>query len=446
MMANPNIFSSLIQPVRSVEEWQAMDQDREARTSANALRRLALQQQQMQMDEATQDRNSLQRVYAGFGPDTPIGTQAAALRATGRPSLGKYAGELEKAEADKAKALADAGKAKADTAKATADVRASSMKFVVRAVMADPTPDSAMLALDAFERLTGEDTADARKQVAQLQSPEQIRMWAAASADEYLKQLQEEATVAQRETSDARSAQVQERGQNVTAATARRGQDLTNQRALDEAAAPVWDATNRVWVDRKARTVAPGTGHDGKPLPNPKPSATMPAAAQKELFEADDTVQAGNAVIRTLNDALKLNDKAYSGYAAKGRAVLRSNLPGESDAADATINLDNMMTGQALESLKLVFGGMPTEGERKILLEMQASADKTPGQRKSIIDRAIKAAEIRVKFNAKKAEALRKGTYLTEGMPDEPAEPTGLPAASDIDAEIARRRAARGGK
>ena len=140
----------------------------------------------------------------------------------------------------------------------------------------------------------------------------------------------------------------------------------------------------------------------------------MSATMQKELFEADDTVQSGRNVIGILNGALKINKDAYSGYGAKQRAVLRSNLPGQSEAADATINLDNMMTGQALESLKLVFGGMPTEGERKILLEMQASADKTPGQRKSIIERGIAAANNRVKFNASKAKSLRGGTYLTD--------------------------------
>lgn len=157
----------------------------------------------------------------------------------------------------------------------------------------------------------------------------------------------------------------------------------------------------------------------GQPTINPDGSITGPtgkpvklsATAEKELFEADDGVQAGKNIIGILNSALDINDKAYSGYGAKMRAVARSNLPGQSEAADATINLDNMMTGQALESLKMVFGGMPTEGERKILLEMQASAEKTPEQRKQIITRAIEAAKKRVIFNTNKAKALRSGTH-----------------------------------
>ena len=170
----------------------------------------------------------------------------------------------------------------------------------------------------------------------------------------------------------------------------------------------------------------------GANVVNPDGSITTPkgkpiklsATSEKELFEADDNIQAAKNVVGILEEALSMNDKAYSGYGAKMRATLRSNLPGESEAANATVNLDNMMTGQALESLKMVFGGMPTEGERKILLEMQASADKTPQQRKDIIARAIKAAKNRAVFNTNKANALRSGTYNVlnpQGQAQEPS-------------------------
>jgi hypothetical protein len=156
--------------------------------------------------------------------------------------------------------------------------------------------------------------------------------------------------------------------------------------------------------------------------------AGMSATMQKELFEADDTVQSSKNVIGLLKNAQDLNDKAYSGFGAKTRASIRGQLPGDTSSADSTIDLDNIMTGQALESLKAVFGGMPTEGERKILMDMQASADKTPTQRKAIMDRAIKAAENRQKFNEQKAKSLRDGSYTTTGPADTAAEP------SDIDA------------
>ena len=153
--------------------------------------------------------------------------------------------------------------------------------------------------------------------------------------------------------------------------------------------------------------------------------APMSAQLQKELIESDDIGLASDNVVKTIDTALALNDKAYSGYGAKERALIRSNMPGEDPAANATIDLDNLMTGQALESLKLIFGGTPTEGERQILLDIQASADKTPAQRATIMKRAREAAVRRKQYASSKAKAIREGTYLTEGIkvPEQPTQP-----------------------
>lgn len=160
----------------------------------------------------------------------------------------------------------------------------------------------------------------------------------------------------------------------------------------------------------------------------------MSVTLQKELLESDDVSNSSDAVIKTLTAAKEKSKDAYSGYFAKGRAVLASNLPGDTPGADATIDLDNMMTGQALESLKLVFGGMPTEGERKILLDMQASADKTPKQREAIMDRAIAAAKVRGEFSRAKAKSIREGSYLTDGVPAaKPPAPAGAPAVGAVE-------------
>lgn len=142
---------------------------------------------------------------------------------------------------------------------------------------------------------------------------------------------------------------------------------------------------------------------------------SMSPTAQKELFEADESAQSASSVISMLGKAKEINKSAMSGPYATMRAKGLSILPGENDAANKTIDLDNIMTGQALESLKLVFGGMPTEGERKILLDMQASTDKTPAQRETILNRAIEMANRRLAFNKSKADSLRSGSYFKEG-------------------------------
>ena len=193
-------------------------------------------------------------------------------------------------------------------------------------------------------------------------------------------------------TEGALNRAVTTRGQNITADNARLGRDVT--------------------MRGQNMTAATAEANRNKPA-----KTGLSPTAQKELFEADEIAQSSQNAIGMLKEALNLNKQAYSGIGAKQRAVIRSNLPGSTPEADATINLDNLMTGQALESLKATFGGMPTEGERKILLDIQASADKTPIQREQILNRAIQAAQKRLKFSKNKGDSLRSGTYFTEGVP-----------------------------
>jgi hypothetical protein len=162
-------------------------------------------------------------------------------------------------------------------------------------------------------------------------------------------------------------------------------------------------------------------GADGRPIRGRMPGKgqAMSATAQKELFEADDGVAAAKGALTMLAEARGLNDKAYSGVGANLRAKVVSNLGG-SDAADATVNLENIIGGQALASLKSIFGAAPTEGERKILMDLQASSDKTPKQRADIIARGEQAVQRRLEFNTKKAAALRSGTYFAGDQGAEP--------------------------
>ena len=156
----------------------------------------------------------------------------------------------------------------------------------------------------------------------------------------------------------------------------------------------------------------------------------------RELNDADEAVFQSGLVLKQLQNALDLNDKSYSGFGALQRAETvgktASMLGGKPNAeADATIALNNITTTQALDSLKLTFGSMPTEGERKILLEIQGSVDKTPAQRKDIFERAMAMAKARQGFHSRKAEAIRSGTWSKQNYnPSEPeaaATPTSAP-------------------
>lgn len=141
--------------------------------------------------------------------------------------------------------------------------------------------------------------------------------------------------------------------------------------------------------------------------------APMNSTIQKEIFETDEGIQAGQSVVNSLNTALELNKTAIDGPWADQRSYVGA-LAGNAEGK-ATQDLKNVVTSQALDSLKAVFGGMPTEGERKILLEIQGSVDQPRDIREKIYKRAQAAANRRIAINQQKANALRSGTYFGDG-------------------------------
>lgn len=151
--------------------------------------------------------------------------------------------------------------------------------------------------------------------------------------------------------------------------------------------------------------------------------APMNATSMREVFEADEGAQASKNVMDALDVALKLNDEAYSGVGAETRGYLTSLYGAEGGVA--TENLQNVITSQVLENLKATFGGMPTEGERQVLLEVQGSVGKSPAVRKAIFDRAKAAAKKRLDFNLAKAEGIRSGAYFQPGFTQAAPPPPG---------------------
>lgn len=130
----------------------------------------------------------------------------------------------------------------------------------------------------------------------------------------------------------------------------------------------------------------------------------------KEIFEADDMARASEATISLLQQAKALSGQAYDGAFADTRGWLSSQVG--SDAGIATRNLNTVLTETALSQLKAIFGGAPTEGERQILLDISGSANQPRMVRDAIIDRAIAAANARLRYNQKKAQMLRTGEYF----------------------------------
>lgn len=424
-------------------EWKTLNLAEIYGAADNArMNQLQIQNAQMQMERerrALQEADALKGAYS-VNPEGMLDekTTLSNLYRISPLKAMEFQQALTKSKQDQQKLDLEAQNARLGQAEKLYTL----MKSASGSVLANPTLDNAIMQTRTFGRLTGQNV-DA--EIANLQAmgdnPDAIKRWAAGhalNAEQLLPKADKvdngqfsidrtidpltglptevsrtqklsspDALMTDKRTREegALNRQVTIRGQDSSAATARRGQDITRSNAQ------MTDARERDKIKNPGKT-------------------QLSSSAQKELFEADEMAQASQNTIGMLSEALKLNDKAYSGFGAKERAVVRSNLPGQSDAADATVNLDNLMTGQALESLKATFGAAPTEGERKILMDMQASSDKTPKQRREIIQRAIQAADRRMKFNRSKADTLRKGTYFTDGIPAQNA-PT--PASGVID-------------
>jgi hypothetical protein len=139
--------------------------------------------------------------------------------------------------------------------------------------------------------------------------------------------------------------------------------------------------------------------------------------------ELEDKISAGSDVVRAFSRALELNQKAYEGRTAGTREALGAFVPGvrSSEAQTATADLENVVLGTALTQLKAVFGAAPTEGERKILIDVQGSINKPVRTREAIWKRAQAAAARRLSDNQKRLKDISSGAYsrrAVEGADD----------------------------
>lgn len=156
-------------------------------------------------------------------------------------------------------------------------------------------------------------------------------------------------------------------------------------------------------------------GETLEPIPGgPKAQRSLTATERKEVFDAENKVLGGTQAVDYLGQALKINEKAMGFPGAGALATAGSILPENMRPAtvDATLEYDNLVQNSALPQLKSIFGGNPTEGERKMLLEVAGSSSKPPAVRKGILERAMKAAQERITLNEGRAEGIRSGEFF----------------------------------
>ena len=133
-----------------------------------------------------------------------------------------------------------------------------------------------------------------------------------------------------------------------------------------------------------------------------------------------------NQTIAQLKKAKELSRQGiYSGYGASGRADAMGSVPflNGTEKSKRTQEYTNIIVNSALQSLKAVFGGAPTEGERAMLIKVQASADYPQEVREKILDQAIEMAQAKIASNNRQIGTL---TGQQPSYPQASAPPTGI--------------------
>lgn len=159
----------------------------------------------------------------------------------------------------------------------------------------------------------------------------------------------------------------------------------------------------------ESRTIStPGGG--SVTVSSTQPKTLSPAEVQLRS-ETEATLAGLREAQGALADATDYSKRAYAGPLASQRGAFAGVTGMNPDAAVATREFNAIMTGQALSQLRAIFGGNPTEGERKILLDMQASAQMSQAERDALLKRAQRAVDMRVKDAETKLQSIVRGDY-----------------------------------
>lgn len=241
------------------------------------------------------------------------------------------------------------------------------------------------------------DVRDQELQPATLQKLQGEAEIAETDAD-YRKQEKEAAL----EKNDAEVNQIKtstDNSKEITDATVRNTDSQIADRAFQQTKKTfVTGGDGKNYVFSPDGTIAQALNADGTQIGTVK---KLSDAANLKMVELTATNDSANIALGKLRKALDLNKTAYDGAYANERAAFMNNIPflqGTKESFDTT-EYNNLVTGQALESLKATFGAAPTEGERAMLLKLQASSEYPAPVRKRILEEAISTIESKVKSN-----------------------------------------------
>lgn len=128
--------------------------------------------------------------------------------------------------------------------------------------------------------------------------------------------------------------------------------------------------------------------------------------------ETEDSVAGARQSLADIQEAYRLNENSFAGgLLDRGRRALLEAAGSDSPIVVNTRRLENLLGQQGLEKLKATFGGNPTEGERRILLDLEGIGSKSIEERKQIIQRAYTVLRERVAREERRLNDIISGRY-----------------------------------
>lgn len=128
--------------------------------------------------------------------------------------------------------------------------------------------------------------------------------------------------------------------------------------------------------------------------------------------ETENNLANLNQAISDVAEAYRLNPNSYSGSLTDMAVRKLQETVGSDDPMIVnTRRIENLLGQQALGTLKAVFGGNPTEGERAILLELQGIGAKSLEERSEIMLRLYEVLQERQARETKRLDDILSGAY-----------------------------------
>jgi hypothetical protein len=184
MALSADIYARFAQPAKSVADFDREYADLDNARQVNALNALKLQGTQREFAAADQARAEQGALGQLLGDPTFDRKAPNALQRLYQVAPTKAAGVI--------KDWRDADESKSKIDKESADTKEKTIKMVRQGlsyVFSNPTPQAALQQIALLEKQLGTDLSEYRQQVAGMQTPEQLKQWAAGHALELDKAL-----------------------------------------------------------------------------------------------------------------------------------------------------------------------------------------------------------------------------------------------------------------